>query len=703
MIMIMLATTVASAKSTTWNLTGGGAWTTSGNWSNGTPVGGDDVIINGTSAAITSMPTITLNSLTVNGSSILNASSSGNTLTISSTFFVAAVTFTLGNASNSRINLVLNGTSTINGTLTMNPGASSAEGVTVNGTLTMAPAAIINDGSNNAPFTLSSGATFQIGSTAGITSGTTASGHIQVTGTRTYSTGANYTYNGTGNQNMGNGFPTNLTGDLTINNQGNVVTLDNARTIANTGVVNLTAGTFAAGTNLTMASTSTINRSEGSMTGNVQGTGVYNVNYTGNSKTAGTELSGSGLYNVTLNLTAGQVLTSSATVITVDNDLTVSQGEFVLSANDGNYNFKNVIVETNGKLTHSIAWDVVPNRLVSISGNLNVTGIFNPTVRSHVNMNTAGSKTIQTGDNPSSTLSILTFSDGTFSASGTLKTNQEVWAMFGTSGSFSTNGNNVTFSSLNNNNGTVNVNGGSLTISGNCEAGWGGSAGVMNVSSGTFSVLGSLIISTAGSLTCSNSPSVNIGGNFTNNNSFTPATSTVTLNGGGSQSLSGAMAFYNLALAGSGAKSFGAGRTISNYLSIASGATADLGTFTSSANTLSLNGSGAPGGSWGSSSSPATHKNDLYFAATTGILNVSAGTCPTVTATINGQSNPLCNGNEDGTITIQAGGAISPYFFSVNNGGSWISSGNNPYTYSGLSADTAYRIKVKDSLGCESK
>ena len=54
-------------------------------------------------------------------------------------------------------------------------------------------------------FTLSSGGTLMIGSPSGITT-SGATGNIQTTGTRSYSTGANYTYNGTAAQNPGNGF-----------------------------------------------------------------------------------------------------------------------------------------------------------------------------------------------------------------------------------------------------------------------------------------------------------------------------------------------------------------------------------------------------------------------------------------------------------------------------------------------------------------
>lgn len=101
-------------------------------------------------------------------------------------------------------------------------------------------------------FTLASGATLMIGSTAGITS-TAGTGSIQSTGTRTFSTSANYEYNGTGGaQVTGNQLPATVN-NLTINNS-NHVTLTNAVTVSGTlgfssgtlklGALNVTANTF---------------------------------------------------------------------------------------------------------------------------------------------------------------------------------------------------------------------------------------------------------------------------------------------------------------------------------------------------------------------------------------------------------------------------------------------------------------------------
>lgn len=279
-----------------------GNWSTPGIWSCATVPNANDTVTIGTPYTVT-----------------LTAAAAADNLTISS---------------GGRLNLGSN-------TLTMK---RVATGVTVNtgGTLDLGTGTIVDGtGGANPLFTLNSGATLLTANGSGVAS-SGASGSIQTTGTRTYSPNANYTYNGTGAQTTGTGLPTNLTGVLTINS-GNTVTLNNAEVIASGGTVNIVAGTFAAGTNLTMATTSSINRSGGTMTGTPQGSGTYNVTYTGNSMTTSTELAGAGLNNVTVNLTAGQTLTLDQNRALAGN-LVVTSGTFDLST---------FTVSVNGTVTNN--------------------------------------------------------------------------------------------------------------------------------------------------------------------------------------------------------------------------------------------------------------------------------------------------------------------------------------------------------------
>jgi hypothetical protein len=118
-------------------------------------------------------------------------------------------------------------TSTGSGALTL--GGNLA----VTGTATVSSGATLNCASytlSGGAFTLAPSGNLVLGSLAGITS-SGASGNIQTT-TRTFSTGANYMYNGTGAQVTGNGLPGTVN-NLTINNSAGV-TLSAAETVSGT-------------------------------------------------------------------------------------------------------------------------------------------------------------------------------------------------------------------------------------------------------------------------------------------------------------------------------------------------------------------------------------------------------------------------------------------------------------------------------------
>jgi hypothetical protein len=323
----------ADLHSTTKTWVGGqdNSWNTPENWlpkSGSAPAQGDTVIIS-SNAVITGVPTISLSALLLNGSISLTSGNTDITITVTGSLNInsgSVVTMIPGKKKSFLLNLSANATGTIYGTLVL---YMNLNNFNCYGNLKMSRDGVIN---GSGSFVLYPGAVLQIGSVDGITSGTTASGNIQVTGTRTFNVGANYVYNGTSNQNTGNGLPSNLSGSLTIDNQGNTVALSSSDTIANGGTVNLNNGTFAAGTNLTMTSTSTINRSEGIVTGTLQGAGTYNVNYSGNAKSTGQELSGSGnLNNITINMNSGQDVTLMMSK-TVDGTLTMLSGKLNISS-----------------------------------------------------------------------------------------------------------------------------------------------------------------------------------------------------------------------------------------------------------------------------------------------------------------------------------------------------------------------------------
>ncbi len=130
--------------------------------------------------------------------------------------------------------------------------------------------------SGGGSFTLSSGATLGVTSSAGITT-SGASGNIQVSGTRTYSTGAHYIYNGTAAQATGNGLTQNIPANLTINNSAGV-TLTASTNL--TGDLMISSGTFDLGANTANRSSSggTLTLGAGT-TLKIGGTGSLPSNY----------------------------------------------------------------------------------------------------------------------------------------------------------------------------------------------------------------------------------------------------------------------------------------------------------------------------------------------------------------------------------------------------------------------------------------
>ncbi len=122
---------------------------------------------------------------------------------------------------------------------------------------------LIKGGGN---FTLISGGTLGIGSVDGITS-SGATGNVQVTGTRTFSTGGNYTYNGSSAQVTGNGLPATAN-NLTFSNSAGV-TLSASSTASGTAALGSTI--VATGSNtLGVGASGTLTRTSGYVNGNLQ-------------------------------------------------------------------------------------------------------------------------------------------------------------------------------------------------------------------------------------------------------------------------------------------------------------------------------------------------------------------------------------------------------------------------------------------------
>jgi hypothetical protein len=162
-------------------------------------------------------------------------------------------------------------------------------------------------------------------------------------------------------------------------------------------------------------------------------------------------------------------------------------------------------------------------------------------------------------------------------------------------------------------------------------------AGSVTLNAAT-SVDGNLLINNGGGSLTGGALSHTVTGSWTNNGTYVPGTSTITLDGT-SQTIGGSATtiFNNLSLA-NGTKTFGIATTINGKLTIPSGAFANFGSITThTAGTLTLGTLGTGAAKFGSTSTSATapvFKNNTYFTAgTTGFITVGTSSCtaPTIT------------------------------------------------------------------------
>ena len=336
-------------------------------------------------------------------------------------------------------------------------------------------------------------------------------------------------------------------------------------------------------------------------------------------------------------------------------------------------------------------------RTASVSGNWNSTttwgGSAVPTSADDVTINNGIAVTVNVAAN-CNTLTTLNTGGITISGSNSLTVNGLI---------------NMARPSSNGTNFTIGIGSGSLTCGSlTMNATTTSRNNIISISTGTITINGSVTTGTTGcQFIFSGAGTLEFKGSFVNTNNPTITTvngSTVVYSYAGAQTVRAA-SYLNLNLSGGNTKTFPGATTISGDFSIANGTIANLGTFTSSANTMNLDGEGVINGSWGSSSSGATYKNDTYFGLTSGIINVATSTCisplaPTVT------DASICIGS---TSTLSASGAISGQkykWYNAATGGSLLKTStnntDNTYTTPVLAVTTNYWVSILSAGGCES-
>ena len=180
---------------------------------------------------------------------------------------------------------------------------------------------------------------------------------------------------------------------------------------------------------------------------------------------------------------------------------------------------------------------------------------------------------------------------------------------------------------------------------------------------GTRTLSGTLTVSTAltgaGTLTMGGTGVLNIGGTSTITTlTATAVGNTVNYTGTGTSQAVKATTYANLIFSGAGTKTMATGTVVNGNLSIrpTGTATASIGALlTLNVGRLVLGGTTQVSGTWGGTTSGATYINTTYFAATTGKLNVTAGSATRLVVTLPSQTFTSGTGNS-GTVIPQTAG-----------------------------------------------
>lgn len=235
--------------------------------------------------------------------------------------------------------------------------------VATGGTFTVQTGAILNASAfaltGTARYTQQAGATLITASTDGV--GNTPSlstGSIRLSGTKTFSPGANYTFNGTTDQSTGNLMGTSI-GNLTIANTGttnNTVTLSNPGNTVST--LNLNSGVLACGLGQTLniAGGGTIDIPASGGAGR-QATGINagTINFIGTGTVNARQTGLPQLTNVVVNATSVSFSGGSASNATINGTLELRAGANISNA-PFYANGSTLIYNTGGDYNRQVEW-----------------------------------------------------------------------------------------------------------------------------------------------------------------------------------------------------------------------------------------------------------------------------------------------------------------------------------------------------------
>lgn len=543
-----------------------------------------------------------------------------------------------------------------------------------------------------------------------------------------------------------NGDETLTTGSLSI--PGNTKFVDASGATLTTGLsglvnveFNSSGRTFTLGEslsyvtgNITIASNTTLDPSANNYGIELDGNWINNGTFTIRSGTvsfSGSDtqtMSGTcSFYNLTVNNSHSSNKVTPSSSVTVSNLLNISDGILAAPASD----FDDVTIGANGNL------EISGN--ITVSGDWNDGGSFTPSTNT-VTFDGSSAQSITSGGSVfysvtiSNTSSTVSIADKFEFSSGTLTINSS--AVFALAGyEFDDNGRTIT------NNGTFQMNGdetlttGALSIPGNTIIVDGsgatlttGLAGLVNVefnSTGQTFVLGEALSYVSGNLTIasnttldvssSNNYAIFVGGDWSNNGTFTSRSGTVTFSGSDSQAMSGTTSFYNLTINNTHSSNKvtpGSAITVTNVLNVNDGILAtpasDYDDVTIGSNgTLELTGNITVSGDWSDAGLLTPSTNTVTFDGSSAQSITSNGSVfHTVTISNTSAAVSIADKFEfaSGTLTINssaifalAGNEFDDNGATITNNGTFQLNGDETLTTGALTIPG--NTKIVDASG----
>lgn len=592
----LVSTNKAEAAPISSNGTGGGAWSDIATWGGGVVPGSSDAV------TILSGDVITVDTVALAASVLFDTTTVANGITISGTNSLTV---------SGNITMTLPTAGPVNQTIAVGAGTLSAVNIAMVGSTTAGRNVILSVSTGT--INVTGNITFGADATTIAQSQVISTGDSDINIGGNFGTGTNngtlttsgtgrITFNGTGAQSMGIHTTYN---NVTIAGTGNTVTASGTTTVG--GTLDVTTGTFAAGTStLTVTGTTTV--ATGGTVTNTGGTVVMST----------LNINGSGTMTNSATLTIGTALGGTGALI---------------NAATGTLNIGFGGVPTITTLTATAVGNVVNYVAASPSCKATAYDILNFTNSGAVVCATTSAKDITLGGTVTWTTSASPTLTGTLTVgAGTTLNNTVGYTITAPTVSVAATG-------ALNNAGTL-TSATVITIAGTLT-----NTGTVNATASLTGV-GSFVNSTNGTL--------NLGGVTFDVSTLTlsAAGNTVNYNRANVQTVrAGVTNYVNLGLLGTGIKTVGAGKTISGNLTIGNGAKAAL-TGDTTANRLILGNSTVRAGIWGAvGTATVVYASDDFFSGTAGKVTAANGRSVSYIGDIDNTETTTTTGSNGTTTT----------------------------------------------------